>query len=152
MPADSAATGTIVISCSPAEAFRYSSDPGHRAEWQASVGSLAVETPGPLGVGTRVRERRRVLGWPHELVWEFTHYQPGARWSLRGLEGSLRPRATMTFTELDQGAATRVSLALEYEGSGLGALSAALAQRGAPREVRSDLSSLRRRLEADGGR
>jgi uncharacterized protein YndB with AHSA1/START domain len=138
---------SVVISCTPEEAFRYSADPEHRSEWHGSVRSSTVETPRPLGVGTRVRERHRGFG---EMVCEITHYQPGARWSIRGVEGALRPRETMTFEALDRGAATRVSFEIEYEGSGLGALYATMARRAAARQIRSDLSALRRRLEASG--
>jgi uncharacterized membrane protein len=145
----SPATASIVISSSPQAAFRYAGDPERRPEWQSQVRAITVETPGPVGVGTRVRELRRVGGVPRELLWEFTHYQPGARWSIRGLEGSLRPRGTMTFEALEGGAATRVAFEVEFEGSGLGVLFAALARRAAPREIRSDLSNLRRRLEGD---
>jgi hypothetical protein len=91
---------------------------------------------------------RRVPGGAREVRLEYTHYQPGARWSLRAIDGPLRPRETMTFTETDGGAATRVSLEAQFEGDGVGALYAALARRGAPRQLRADLAALKRRLDA----
>lgn len=79
----SAVTGSLVIACTPAEAFRYSGDPERRAEWQGAVRTTAVETPGPLGVSTRVREMRRVPGGSRELAWEFIHYAEPPRRSVK---------------------------------------------------------------------
>jgi uncharacterized protein YndB with AHSA1/START domain len=139
-----AATASVVVDCTPEEAFRYAADPLRRAEWQAWVKRTLVETAGAPGVGTRVLELRRIPA--REIRSEYTHYQPGARWSLRALAGPLRPRETMTFAETG-GAATRVSLEVEFEGDGVGALYAALARRSAPKQIRSDLNALKRRLE-----
>jgi uncharacterized protein YndB with AHSA1/START domain len=143
-----AVTGSVVVDCTPEDAFRYTADPLRRAEWQAWAKRTVVETTGAPGVGTRVRELRRIPGVPvREIRSEYTHYQPGARWSLRALAGSLRPRETMTFAETGGGAATRVSLEVQFEGDGVGALYAALARRSAPKQIRSDLNMLKRRLE-----
>jgi Polyketide cyclase / dehydrase and lipid transport len=143
------ATGSVVVDCTPADAFRYAADPLRRGEWLAWVRRTVVETGGAPGVGMRVREVRRVPGAPaREIRSEYTHYQPGARWSLRALAGPLRPRETMTFAETDGGAATRVSLEVQFEGDGVGALYAALARRSAPKQVRADLAALKRRLDA----
>jgi hypothetical protein len=142
-----AATASVVVDCTPEDAFRYAADPLRRAEWQTWVKRTLVETTGAPGVGTRVRELRRIPGVPaREIRSEYTHYQPGARWSLRALAGPLRLRETMTFADTG-GGATRVSLEVQFEGDGVGALYAALARRSAPKQIRSDLNALKRRLE-----
>src|SRR4051812_7912048 len=140
-------SGSIVVDCSPEEAFAYSGEPARGPEWQAGLREVAMETPGPPQMGARVRERRGLPGAPASR-WELTHYQPGARWSLRRIDRGASARRTMTFTALDGGAATRISLELAFEGSGVGGLSAALARHRAARQIQADLARLKRRLEA----
>ena len=135
-------SGSIVVDCSPEEAFAYSGEPAHGPEWQAGLREVAMETAGPPQVGARVRERRGLPGAPASR-WELTHSQPGARWSLRRIDGAAE-RRTMTFGELDGGAATRLSLELAFDGRGIGAV---VAWRRAARQIQGDLARLKRRLE-----
>jgi hypothetical protein len=139
-------SGSIVVDCSPEEAFAYSGEPAHGPEWQAGLRATEMETPGPPRLGVRVRERRGLPGAPASR-WELTHYQPGARWSLRRIDRGTSARRTMTFTALDGGAATRLSLELAFDGTGVAGLSAAVAKHRAARQIQADLARLKRRLE-----
>ena len=146
--------GSVEIACSPEEAFRYSTDISVRPAWQQPVDEISVETPGPTGVGTRVREVRKVQGRAQTFPWVFTDFRPPQTWSFRTLAGPVRPRGTMTFTRLDGGRRTRAVFEMEFEGHGLGWLLVPLARRGAPSQIEGDLAGLKRRLEtrsvADG--
>src|SRR4051794_41733829 len=138
--------GPIVVGCSPEEAFAYSGEPARGPEWQAGRREVEMETAGPPQVGARVRERRGLPGAPASR-WELTHYQPGARWSLRRIDRGSSARRTMTFTALDGGAASRLTLELTFEGTGVGGLGAAVARHRAARQIQADLARLKRRLE-----
>jgi uncharacterized protein YndB with AHSA1/START domain len=74
----------------PVEAvFAYLSDPDRLHEWDARVVRVEQETDGPLGVGTRLRATRKVLGGQVEQLVEVTEYEPPHRFSLRIVSGPI---------------------------------------------------------------
>ena len=73
-----------VVTC-PATAFwAVISDPARRKEWNASVRSLEVLTPGPPAVGTRWREQTWGLG---SFTIEIVEYEPPRRFAEVTVDG-----------------------------------------------------------------
>jgi uncharacterized protein YndB with AHSA1/START domain len=79
------------------EVFAYVTDPGKLATWQTNTVSSIPEQPGPIGLGTRLREVHRGPGGKEfpSLV-EVVEFDPGRRFSLRVIEGT-PVHADMTF-------------------------------------------------------
>jgi Polyketide cyclase / dehydrase and lipid transport len=61
---------------------------------------------------------RRIGRAERTLTQEIVDNHPPRTWSARGVDGPIRPTATLTIEPLGSGA--RIRLALDYEGYGLG--------------------------------
>lgn len=146
----SALTHTIEIDRPPDEVFAYASDPLRFPEWQADVLEVHFEGPGGGKVGSRFSTTRRIGPNERTMTQEITEDQPPHRFAAHGVDGPIRPHASINVEPLDDGARSRVTFELDFEGHGFGkALVPAvrqLAARGAPTSHRR----LKERLEADG--
>jgi uncharacterized membrane protein len=71
------------------DVFDYVTDLEQLPNWQTNTVSSRPETPGPIGVGTRLREVHRAPGGK-ELVSlvEVTEFEPGRAFALRVIEGT----------------------------------------------------------------
>jgi uncharacterized protein YndB with AHSA1/START domain len=141
-------TSLVDIERSPQDVFRYVADPTQRPQWQDAIEHLEVIVTTPGGVGTQVRETRRIQGSSRTFTWEVTEYDPGHRYALRGIDGPVRARVLLTMAPVDEGVKTRVAIEIAFEGVGMGKIFAPLARRGASKEVGLDGEHLKEQLEA----
>jgi uncharacterized protein YndB with AHSA1/START domain len=79
-------TQQIEIGRSPEEVFAYLTDPSKLSTWQDAEEVIQL-TPGPPGVGTRLREVHKVLGRRRVEITEFVVYEPGRRFDIRMVDG-----------------------------------------------------------------
>jgi uncharacterized protein YndB with AHSA1/START domain len=79
-------TQSLEIARSPEEVFAYLTDPSKLSTWQDAE-EVTQLTPGPLGVGTRLREIHKVLGRRRVEITEFVVYEPGRRFEIRMVDG-----------------------------------------------------------------
>jgi uncharacterized protein YndB with AHSA1/START domain len=79
-------TQSVEIARTPAEVFAYLTDPSKLHTWQ-DADEVVQLTPGPLGVGTRLRETHTTLGRPRVEITEFVVYEPGRRFDIRMVDG-----------------------------------------------------------------
>jgi len=140
-------TALVEINRTPHDVFLYVADPAQRPSWQDALEHIEVVRTTPEGVGTRVRETRRIQGSSRTFTWEVTEYDPGRRYALRGIDGPVRAHVLMNLTPVDDGAKTRVAIEIAFEGVGIGKMLAPLARRGASKEVGSDGEHLKNQLE-----
>jgi uncharacterized protein YndB with AHSA1/START domain len=135
---------SIEIDRPPDEVFAYAADPARFAEWQSDVVRVDVQS------ASRFVTTRRIGGSARTMTQEVTESEPPHRWAARGVDGPVRPSASITVEPLDGGARSRVTFALDFEGRGIGVpllpMIRRLAARGAPVSYRS----LKRRLETGG--
>lgn len=111
--------------------------------------STAGVTEGPVGVGTRATDKRRVLGGMKvNATYEIVEYDSPRRVSFQVVNGPVRPCGTVTVEPLDGGARSRATLELDLKGRGIGMLFAPMARRQAAREVPGDQLRLKQRLQA----
>jgi uncharacterized protein YndB with AHSA1/START domain len=92
------------------EVFGYVTDPRNLPEWQ---GTETVEqlTAGPVGVGTRFREVRQLLGRRLESISEVSAFEPNLRFDLRIVSGPAPVEDRWTFEAVDGG--TRMQFSTE---------------------------------------
>jgi uncharacterized protein YndB with AHSA1/START domain len=137
-------TSTITIRRPPDVVFGYVTDPSRFTEWQADVRGARADTE------TRFVTTRRIGGSDRTMTQEVTESAPPHRWSVRGVDGPLRPNMTVTIEPVDGGKASSVTFALDFEGAGFGDLLVpvvrAMAARGAPKSYQR----LKEILEAGG--
>jgi hypothetical protein len=102
----------------------------------------------PPGVGTRFTTIRRIGRIEQTTTQEITELSPPRSWACQGVEGPFRPSAAITVEPLSDGTRSRVTVALDFEGYGIGKLLPLdvirrMAAKGAPRSYRN----LKERLE-----
>ena len=132
----------------PEDVYSYVTDPSRFPEWQHDVLRVRIDSDRPNGVGTRFTTTRRIGRVEQNTTQEVTQTSPPRTWSVRGVEGPFRPSADITVEPLDGGARSRVTIALDFEGHGIGKLLPLevirrMAAKGAPRSYRN----LKERLE-----
>ena len=113
-------TASTEVDRSAEEVFAYATDPSRFPEWQRDVVRVRIEGDGPPGVGSRFTTTRRVGGTERTMTQEITECSAPSSWAARGVDGPIRPNATVTVESLDGGARSRVTFALDFEGHGIG--------------------------------
>jgi uncharacterized protein YndB with AHSA1/START domain len=125
---------SIEVARPPEEVFSYVTDPTRFSEWQRDVVRVRM-----------VDERRftttRWIGRTERtLTQEITEFNPPRSWAARGIDGPIRPSASVTVEPLDGGLRSRVTFTLDFEGHGIGKpllpLVRRQAERGAPQSYR----------------
>jgi uncharacterized protein YndB with AHSA1/START domain len=139
---------SIEIGRPPEEVFAYATDPARFTEWQADVVGVRVEGDGPAGVGSRFTTTRRIGGAERTMTQEITEHRPPRRWAAAGVDGPVRPSASVTVEPLGDGARSRVTFALDFEGHGIGRPLLPVVRRQALKLTPASYRKLKQRLEA----
>lgn len=138
---------TIDIARAPEEVFAYVTDPATMNEWQRGVTSGRMDRA-PTVVGARCLTTRKIGGATREVVAEITEYDPPRRWADRGIAGPIRAKVSVTVDPLGEGAQSRVTIELDFEGHGMGkVLVPLLVRRQATRDMPTTMLRLKQRLE-----
>jgi hypothetical protein len=139
---------TIEISRRPEDIFSYAIDPSRLPEWQESVVSVRREGDAPLAVGSRVVVTRRVGRREVPMTSELTELSRPTTWAVRGTDGPVRGIVQGTVEPLGAGERSRVTIALDFEGRGIGKLLLPLVvRRQAQAEMPRNMQKLKERLE-----
>jgi uncharacterized protein YndB with AHSA1/START domain len=133
----------IEIARPPQEVFAVATDPLRFAEWQPDV--VRVQLPDP----SRIATTRRMTGGERTIVQEIIHNDPPNRWAARGVDGPIRPQATITIEPISGGAGSRVTFTLDFEGHGLGVPLVPLVRRQAEKAAPTSYANLKQLLEGD---
>ena len=140
---------SIEIARPPEEVFAYVIDPSRMAEWQESVVSARAEGGGPPAVGSKAITSRKIGRRERTMTMEITNISPPRSWTVRGIDGPVRGIVNGTVDPLDDGARSRVTIELDFEGHGLGKLLVPLVvRRQAQTEMPRNLRNLKERLES----
>jgi uncharacterized protein YndB with AHSA1/START domain len=137
----------IEIARPPDEVFSYVTDPSRFAEWQDDVVSVRIEGGCPPGVGSRFTTTRRVGG---TMTQEITEISAPRSWAAHGVDGPIRPNANITVEPLNDGAGSRVTFALDFEGHGIGKPLLPVVRRQTLRVAPTSYRNLKERLERGG--
>jgi carbon monoxide dehydrogenase subunit G len=133
---------TAVLPAPPEQVEAYVTDPAKVVELSPDIESY--ELSGPLAVGTKVREVRRVLGRRMELEWRVTEYEPNRRIVFDWKGKRMSVTGAVHFEPVDGG--TRVSTHNDIHATGAFRLLEGLIARGVRREERTMFERLRTRL------
>lgn len=113
---------TIEISRPPEDVFAYATDFSHFPEWQGGVVSARPDGPGPLAVGSSAVVTRHVGPRTLSRTEQITELNRPRTWTVRGTGGPLVAIARGTIEPLDNGKRSRLTIALDFEGRGIGRL------------------------------
>jgi len=136
---------TITIERSPAEVFAYLADFGKVPTWNYAIAETRKISDGPVGVGTRYRQARK-LPRPSEEDFEVAEFEPGARLSIEGTFGPFPGRLSYVLEPV--AGKTRVTNLVELQPSGVLRLVGGLATSKLKSAVGANLGKLKELLEA----
>jgi uncharacterized protein YndB with AHSA1/START domain len=134
---------TIEIARPPEEVFAFATEPLHFAEWQHDVVSVRM-----LG-DSRFTTTRRISGAERTMTQQITRNDPPRNWAAQGIDGPVRPHATITVEPIDDGTRSRVTFTLGFEGHGLGVPLVPLVRRQAQKGAPTSYRNLKKLLESD---
>jgi hypothetical protein len=140
---------SVEIARRPEEVFAYLDDFTRHGEWQRNLVSARVDTEGPIRVGSRITEVRRMGKREQPVSIEITAHDPPRSFAFRGTEGPVRPVGRGTVEPIGDGSSSRFTLELDLNGHGFGRLIAPLARKQAAKEVPINQQKLKELLESD---
>jgi len=141
-------TTTVEVDSPSAEVFDYVTDPTRFAEWQHNVVGGHMDTDGPIAAGTKCLTTRKIGFAEREVTSEVTHIDPPRTWGVHGVDGPIRATVNVTVDPLDDGRRSRLTIAVDFEGHGIGKLIVPLAvRRQARNEMPRNLQAVKERLE-----
>ena len=138
---------SIEISRRPEDVFAYATDFEHFPEWQAGVESARRQGEDPLSQGSKATVVRRAGPRKLPRTEEITQFDPPRSWTVHGVGGPLTAIARATIEPLDDGQRSRLTIALEFEGHGIGTGLLPLARRQARRQLPRNEQRLKELLE-----
>jgi uncharacterized protein YndB with AHSA1/START domain len=129
------------------EVFAYSTDPDRLATWQTNTVVAERQEPGPLQVGSRMREVHRTPGGKElESIVEVSEYERDRPFGLRVVEGT-PVHARMTFEPTDDGDGTLLRFNGHWQLTGPMRLAQPLLGVALKRQFRQQVATLKRVLE-----
>ena len=141
---------TIDIDRPPADVFAYATDPERFSEWQHDVVGVRLAGARPATLGSRFVTTRRIGRGERTMTQEITECDAPRHWSARGVDGPLRPHASITVAPLDGGTRSRVTFSLDFEGPGFGKLLVPVVRRLAATGAPHSYQRLKEHLERRG--
>src|SRR5919112_297875 len=103
---------TIEIARPPRDVFAFVTDPARFPEWQADVVRVRVIDD------ARFATTRRIRGTERAMTQQIVRNDPPDGWAARGVDGPIRPHATVIVEPTDGG--SRVTFTLDFSGHGIG--------------------------------
>jgi Polyketide cyclase / dehydrase and lipid transport len=137
---------SVVIDRPLAEVFAFAADPANDPAWNEPIVATRLLTAGPVGVGTIFQHSAQFLGQRFETTVELTEYELGMKACVKTVGGPLQSTGCRVFAAV--GEATRLTVSLVGEASGLFRLGEGIAARAARRQLDGDLARLKALLEA----
>jgi uncharacterized protein YndB with AHSA1/START domain len=138
---------STVVDRPAAEVFAYATDPTRFSEWQKGVVDGRMDHAGPPAVGARCLTTRRIGGANRPATSELVHIDPPRTWRVRGIDGPIRAAVDVTVEPVTD-SRSRLTIAVDFEGHGIGKLLVPLVvRREASKEMPVNVAALKRRLE-----
>ena len=155
------AQSSLVINRPIDKVFAYLADIAKGMEWQSELLEVQQTSSGPVGIGTDLKEVRRVLGQNMETSFTITDYEPESKLGFKSTSGPIPMRAYYSLDRVTRegvrgeairpegsGDATRVTMTVEAEMTGIFKMTEPLAVHSAKRQMDADIAKLKAILEA----
>jgi uncharacterized membrane protein len=139
---------SIEIDRRPEDVFAYLDDVERHGEWQEQIVGVEPQGDGPLRVGSRVKETRRVPGGDRTMTYEVTEHDPPRQSSFRVLDGPIRAEGTISIEPIGDGSRSRVTFTIHFKGHGLaGKVLLPVAKTQARKQIPKDQARMKELLE-----
>jgi len=140
-------THSVIIARPLEEVFSFIADPRNNTRWQSGVTVSEAITPGPLGVGTRVKVVRIVMGRHVESVFNTTRFELNKRFAFKTKSGPIPLEATVSVHALPDGG-TKLTLTGQAETGLMGGLFGPMMQVMVKNQIETDAKALKKLLES----
>jgi uncharacterized protein YndB with AHSA1/START domain len=138
---------TVEVDRPAPDVFAYATDPTRFQEWQAGVVDGHLDSAAAPAIGDECHMTRRIGGSNRSSTSVVTHIEPPRTWGVRGIDGPIRATVDVTVEPLAD-TRSRLTIAVDFAGHGIGKLLVPLVVRGQVRkEMPANLHRLKRRLE-----
>lgn len=138
---------TVDIARAADDVFSYATDPARFPEWQTGVVRAGMVAGAPVAPGSRCTITRRVGGSERTTTQEIIEANPPRSWKIRGIDGPIRPDVSVRVESLDA-ERSRLTIALELHGHGMGRVILPAVRRAAAAEVPNNVQRIKQHLEA----
>jgi len=128
------------------EVWEFVSDPANNPQWQSGVTQSDQSPTGPIGVGTRVRIVRNMMGQRVEVVLETTVFEPYKQFAFKSVSGPLAVSGSIALAATDAG--TELSYRATGEAAGVLGLGETIISGLVNKQISDDLRALKRLLES----
>lgn len=140
-------TTATEVDRSAQDVFAYAIDPTRFHEWQQGVIDGHMDQPGTPSVGAHCRTTRRIGRANRQSTSEVVHIETPKTWGVRGIDGPIRAVVDVTVEPLTADR-SRLTIAVDFEGHGIGKLLVPLVvRREARKEMPANVAALKQRLE-----
>jgi hypothetical protein len=138
---------SIEVERPASEVFAYATDPTKFHQWQQGVVSGSLESQGAPAVGDRCMTTRRIGGAERPATSELVQFDPPRAWAVRGADGPIRAQVDV-FVEVLTDQRSRLTVAVDFEGHGIGKVLVPLVvRRQARKEMPGNLAKLKQQVE-----
>ena len=139
---------SIEVARRPEDVFSYATDFARFPEWQVGAVTASPIGDSPAGPGARAAVTRKVGPRRFARTEVISRYHPPRTWTVEGVGGPLTAHAHGTIGPLRDGAGSRVTIDMDFEGHGLGKFFIpSVARFAARRQLPKNLQNLKRVLE-----
>ena len=141
---------SVEINRNPEDVFAYVTDPARFPEWQDAVVNARLLDSGPVKQGSKIALTRRMGKREQTMTSELTEYSPSRSYAFRVTDGPVRALGKGRFEPLEEGARTRFTFELDFEGHGIGkVLVPLIVRRQAAKELPQSHANLKKRFESE---
>ncbi|GAA1883796.1 SRPBCC family protein [Actinomadura bangladeshensis] len=141
-----ALVNSIEINRPADEVFAYVVDPAKFPEWQRDVTRVSVQGD---EVGSHFTTVRKIGGAERSMTQEITESVPPRTWAARGVDGPIRPNATVDIEPIAADRC-RVTFGLDFDGRGMASALVPMVRRMATKVAPASHQRLKELLEGRG--
>jgi carbon monoxide dehydrogenase subunit G len=128
------------------EVFAFVTDPAKLSRWQSSAVEASLQGNGPMQTGSRLIERRSVMGRTIESMMEVVEYDPPRRFVVKTLSGPIPFQVSQELSEED--GATRIDVVVQGKPTGVFRFASRLVAGAVERQLHEDFARAKRLLES----
>jgi uncharacterized membrane protein len=136
---------TLTINKPSADVFAFVGNPTNVPKWQEGVIESRIVSSGPIGVGTQIVDKRKVLGLREvEATLEVTAFEPNKKYAWKIITGPTKVQGSVILEPATNG--TKVSILIQAEPVGLN-LPEDVMQKQMETQIKGNLERLKKVLE-----
>ncbi len=130
------------------EVFAFIAEPKNNKRWQNGVTVSEAINTGPIGLGTRVRVVRMVMGRRFESEFETTLFEPNVQFAFKTVTGPVPLEATVSVSAIQDGS-TKVTLSGQADTGAGDGLAGMMVKMMVKSQIETDAKALKKLLESN---